>query len=157
MTLELIAKLILSADNIGITYHVSPDGDAVGSVLALYNILKYLNKNCYIISKEKVSDNLQYLKGAETITGEISAPKRDTDLVVVLDCGNSERICADLEEFTGKVINIDHHISNDYYGDYNYVDTEASATAEIVYELINVIGIDLKKSNKELLQHQFHL
>lgn len=151
MTLELIAKLILSADNIGITYHVSPDGDAVGSVLALYNILKYLNKNCYIISKEKVSDNLQYLKGAETITGEISAPKRDTDLVVVLDCGNSERICADLEDFQGKIINIDHHISNDYYGDYNYVDTNAAATAEIVYELINAIGIEFKKGNKELL------
>ena len=151
MTLEFISKLILSADNIGITYHVSPDGDAVGSVLALYNILKFLNKDCYVISKEKVSDNLQYLRGAENITGEITAPKRGTDLVVVLDCGNSERICADLEDFQGKIIYIDHHISNDYYGDYNYVDTNAAATAEIVYELINAIGIEFKKGNKELL------
>ena len=148
MNLELISELILASENIGITYHVSPDGDAVGSVLALYNTLKMLNKKCYILSKEKLSDNLQYLKGAKSITGQLITPKSNDDLVIVLDCGNKERICADLEDFKGKIINIDHHLSNDFYGDYNYVDTEAAATAEIIFELIKTMGIEFTNTQE---------
>ena len=62
MTLGQIAKFILEGKKIGITYHVSPDGDAVGSVLALFNALKSLNKDCYIISKDTLSENLKFLK-----------------------------------------------------------------------------------------------
>ena len=60
----------------------------------------------------------------------------NTDLVIVLDCGNFERISADLSNYNGKIINIDHHISNENYGFINYVDIKASATCEISYLLI---------------------
>ena len=147
MTLSQIAKFILESKKIGITYHVSPDGDAVGSVLALFNALKSLNKDCYIISKDTLSENLKFLKGAGEITGEITEPVDETDIVVVLDCGNLERVSANLKEFTGTIVNIDHHLSNDKYGDINYIDANAAATAEIVFELLNLMGISFEKEN----------
>ena len=147
MTLSQIAKFILESKKIGITYHVSPDGDAVGSVLALFNALKSLNKDCYIISKDTLSENLKFLKGSDEITGEITEPVDETDVVVVLDCGNLERVSANLKEFTGTIVNIDHHLSNDKYGDINYIDSNAAATAEIVFELLNLMGISFEKEN----------
>lgn len=148
MTLSQIAKFILESKKIGITYHVSPDGDAVGSVLALFNALKSLNKDCYIISKDTLSENLKFLKGSDEITGEITGPVDETDIVVVLDCGNLERVSANLKEFTGTIVNIDHHLSNDKYGDINYIDSNAAATAEIVFELLNLMGISFEKEDR---------
>lgn len=142
MSLSKIKDIILSANKIGITYHVSPDGDAVGSVLALLNGLRTLNKKCYVISKESLPDNLRFLYGSDEVTGEDISPTYDTDVVIVLDCGNTDRICANLNDFTGVLLNIDHHLSNDMYGTENYVDTNAAATAEIVYELLNILGLD---------------
>ena len=150
MTLGQIAKFILERKKIGITYHVSPDGDAVGSVLALFNALKSLNKDCYIISKDTLSENLKFLKGSDEITGEITEPVDETDIVVVLDCGNLERVSANLKEFTGTIVNIDHHLSNDKYGDINYIDSNAAATAEIVFELLNLMGISFEKEDSVL-------
>lgn len=147
MTLSQIANFILEGKKIGITYHVSPDGDAVGSVLALLNALKSLNKDCYVISKDTLSENVKFLKGSEDITGYVVEPEDETDIIVVLDCGNLERVSANIKEFTGTIINIDHHLSNDKYGDVNYIDSNAAATAEIVYELLNIMGIDFKESN----------
>ena len=147
MTLSQIAKFILESKKIGITYHVSPDGDAVGSVLALFNALKSLNKDCYILSKDTLSDNLKFLKGSDEVTGEITEPDDETDIVVVLDCGNLERVSANFKKFTGTIVNIDHHLSNDKYGDINYIDSNAAATAEIVFELLNLMGINFDEAN----------
>lgn len=150
MTLGQIANFILKGKKIGITYHVSPDGDAVGSVLALLNGLKSLNKDCYVISKDTLSDNLKFLKNSEEITGEVVEPLEETDIIVVLDCGNLERVSANLEEFTGTIINIDHHLSNDKYGDINYIDSNAAATAEIVFELLNLMGLNFHECNSSI-------
>lgn len=151
MSIKDISKLILESKKIGITYHVSPDGDAVGSALALLNALRYMGKNAYIISKDTIGANLKYLKLSEEITGEVSTPTDDTDLVMVLDCGNYERISADLDNFKNVIVNMDHHISNDKYGNVNYVDAKAAATAEIVYELLSELNINLKDGSEETL------
>ena len=148
MSLTNIKDILLSAKKIGITFHVSPDGDAAGSVLALYNGLKCLNKDCYILSKEPLSDNLKFLMSSEEITGDMQAPSEDTDVVIVLDCGNLERANADLSNFTGTLLNVDHHLSNDMYGQENYVDTNASATAEIVFELLNLMGYKFSEDDE---------
>ena len=148
MSLTNIKDILLSAKKIGITFHVSPDGDAAGSVLALYNGLKCLNKDCYIRSKEPLSDNLKFLMSSEEITGDMQAPSEDTDVVIVLDCGNLERANADLSNFTGTLLNVDHHLSNDMYGQENYVDTNASATAEIVFELLNLMGYKFSEDDE---------
>lgn len=152
MSLKDISIQINNAEKIGITYHVSPDGDAVGSALALLNGLRALGKDVYLISKDIISDSLQYLKSAEEGDGETIVPTKDTDMVVVLDCGNYERISADLKKFRGELVNIDHHVSNDYYGDINYVDIKAAATAEIVFELLELLGMDFNEKTETTLE-----
>lgn len=151
-TLQDISKKILSSKKIGITYHVSPDGDAVGSALALLNGLKLLNKDAYLISKDIISENLQFLKGSNEANGLITKHLSGTDLVVVVDCGNFERISAELKEFKGNIINLDHHISNDKYGELNYIDINAAATAEIIFELLETMGINFDKVNEDLYE-----
>ncbi|MEG1002415.1 MAG: bifunctional oligoribonuclease/PAP phosphatase NrnA [Clostridium sp.] len=142
MALKDIKKFIIEANKIGITFHTSPDGDAIGSALGLFNGLRELGKEVYILSKDTLPESLSFLPFSEEINGEIAEPKEGTDLVIVLDCGNVDRISANLSGFKGMVINIDHHISNDKYGFINYVDTTAAATAEIVYLLLKEIGFE---------------
>ena len=108
-----IKNLIINSKRIGLSFHTSPDGDAIGSTLALLNALRYLNKDAYVISKDILPDNLSFLRFSEEINGETLKPDENTDLVIILDCGNVDRISADLSEYKGKVINLDHHISNE--------------------------------------------
>lgn len=152
MELTNISEILLSASKIGITYHVSPDGDAVGSVLALLLGLRSINKEAYIISKDKLSDNLTFLPCANEITGNVSTASEDTDVVVVLDCGNAERVSGDISDFKGILLNVDHHLSNDYYGNFNYVDTSAAATAEIVFDLLSLLGLNFNYENETTLK-----
>ena len=146
MSLHEIIDYIDSVNKIAITFHVSPDGDATGSVLSLLQGLRNYGKEAYVISKDKPSDNLGFLPYIEEITGESLKPTEGTDCVIVLDCGNKERIAGDIEGFEGKLINIDHHLSNDKYGDINYVDTEASATCEVIYGLLTQMNIEITES-----------
>ena len=146
MTLKYISKIILESNKIGLTFHTSPDGDAIGSTLGLLNGLREIGKDVYVISREVIPNNLSFLPLGDEIDGEITKPINETDLVIVLDCGNEDRICADLEEYEGVILNIDHHVSNDNYGKYNYVDSKASATAEIVYLLLKELNFAFNSS-----------
>lgn len=130
---------------IGITCHTSPDGDALGSTLALYRALTKLNKKTYIISKDVIPNNFSYLNASDIINGKCIKVLDKTDCLIALDCGNVERLSGelDLNNRNYKVINIDHHLSNDMYGDINYVDSAAAATAEIVYGLIKSMNIEI--------------
>lgn len=151
MLFKEIIEEIQKAKRIGLSFHVSPDGDAIGSTLTLLNTLRCLGKDSYIISRDVISDNLSFLSFSEEINGDVLEPDKETDLVIILDCGNIERISADLSSYNGKVINIDHHVSNEQYGDVNYVDSTSAATGEISYLLSKELGIDFSNRNKETL------
>ena len=146
MNLNKISEIISQSTTIGITFHTSPDGDSIGSALALLISLEKLNKNAYIISKEKLPSDFSFLPRSEVIDGNTPCPKEGTDIIVVVDCGNVERINADLNNYEKIMINIDHHLSNDEYGHYNYIDTSASATAEIIFDLIQTFGVEFDSS-----------
>ena len=75
----------------------------------------------------------------------------DTDLVIVLDCGNMDRICARVDDFCGTLINIDHHVTNDMYGVINHIEPKSAATAEIVYLLLKELGYNFD-SEEEIFQ-----
>ena len=142
-----IKEEIMKSKRIGLSFHTSPDGDAIGSTLSLLNALRYLGKDAYIISRDVIPNNFSFLSFANEVDGITLEPKADTDLVIVLDCGNVDRISADLSNYIGKIINIDHHISNEKYGFINYVDITAAATCEISYLLIKELGIDFHNKN----------
>ena len=150
MSLSLIKDEILKAKRIGLSFHTSPDGDALGSTLALLNALRYIGKDAYIISRDVIPDNFSYLSFSEEIDGETTKPDKNTDLVIILDCGNVERISADLSEYKGTIIDFDHHVSNENYGHINFVDPNAAATCELSYLLIKELGVDLKENKSEV-------
>lgn len=149
MSIKKIAEAILGAKKIGISFHTSPDGDAIGSTLGLLNALRVLGKDSYIISREVIPDNLSFLPLGNEIDGTTPEPTEGTDLVIILDCGNVERICADLNNYSGALINLDHHTTNEYYGTINYVETDSAATSELVYLLVNELGFRFDKINDE--------
>jgi len=141
---EAVVELIKESSNIAILSHIMPDGDNIGSCLALYNALVKLGKNVIVALDDDVPEVYRFLKNSDHIV----KPEDDhyLDLVIALDCGDTGRLGKSAKYLeNNKIINIDHHVSNTNFGHYNIVDINASATAELVYELINKLKINLDK------------
>ncbi|OFI07731.1 bifunctional oligoribonuclease and PAP phosphatase NrnA [Clostridium acetireducens DSM 10703] len=145
MMMNSILKTIRESNEIAITFHTSPDGDSLGSSLALMQGLRKLNKNAYILCKEELPKSFSFLPYSKDIDKDKFTLKENTDCVIVLDCGNVERINANLK-FENKncvIINVDHHLSNDLYGNLNFVDANAAAVGEIVYQMLMSLGVEI--------------
>lgn len=140
-----IKSLIEDSKNIGLSYHVSPDGDAIGSLLSLYFALKKLNKNVTIFSKDDLTNtiNLKFLPSISEIDGKNFIVTPDIDLLIILDCGNVERISCEVDFDKTITLGIDHHISNDKYCKYNFINGSASSTGEIIFDVIKSLGVEL--------------
>lgn len=148
MKINSILSKIKESKNIAITFHESPDGDSIGSAIALMIALRKIGKNVKIISKDAVPNNLSFLPFSNEINGEVTKIPEDVECVIVVDCGDVKRINAENLDLNNKkyiLINIDHHLSNEMYGDYNYVKTNVIAVAEIIYEIIKNMNIEINK------------
>ena len=133
-----IWQKIANSSKILLLSHVRPDGDAIGSQISLGASLEGIGKDVFLINEDGCPDNLKFLKGSEKIL-KPNNYEGAADLCIVLDTANFERVgstCRQLAEDCDSIINIDHHITNEKYGDQYFVDPEAPATAQIVYELI---------------------
>jgi bifunctional oligoribonuclease and PAP phosphatase NrnA len=153
MTMNDIVDVIHKSNKVGITCHISPDGDSIGSVIGLTIALRRLNKDAYIISKEQLPGIYSFLPYSDEINGECYKPTESTDCVIVLDCGNMERInfLLDSNKRNYVLVNIDHHLTNGLYGEINYIDTKASAVGEIVYTLLKTLDIEIDKDIAQCL------
>ncbi len=134
-----IRKRIEKADSVFLVSHERPDGDAIGSLLGMGLAVEKLGKRVRMFNPDPPPKVYEFLRGADRIERLSSASKERADLCIFLDSANPERIgdglkVKDLGKF---VINIDHHIDNKRYGDLNFIDPEASATGEIVYEILS--------------------
>ena len=140
-----IIEMIMKSNKIGITFHESPDGDSLGSSLSLLNALRSINKCVYIICKEKIPETFSFLPLSEEIDGSSSKLLEGTDCLITLDCGSIERLNCNVnfEDRKFNLINMDHHISNDKFGDINFVDPGAAAVGEIIYKLISKMKIPI--------------
>ncbi|MBN1222224.1 MAG: bifunctional oligoribonuclease/PAP phosphatase NrnA [Candidatus Aminicenantes bacterium] len=137
---DQIAQKFLESRRIAVTSHLRPDGDSICTGLALYFMGKSLGKEIAVINKDRTPIPFNHFPDMENITiGLIPADQFDT--VILLECANVSRSGqSHLKDiFT---INIDHHHSNDYYADINWVDPDAPAVACMAYELANKLGID---------------
>ena len=127
-----------------IVSHKNPDGDSIGSQIALVLGLKKMGKKGYIYNQDPPTDRYSRFKRINLIHAE----KKDFDeeVIFVLDSAEIERIglIKDKLDFSKPIINIDHHISNGRFCDINIVKSNYSSTAEIIYELLNKL-IDLDK------------
>lgn len=150
-TIEEITKAVIKSNDIYLSSHVNPDGDSIGSMMALGLALKQLNKNIHFIKTDTIPDTFKFLPGIDQIQ-EFKEIK--PDILFVLDCGSKDRI-GDYNQYISKskiVINIDHHLDNDSFGDINIVDSSRASTGEIIYDVIQ--GLNLKL-NKEIATHLY--
>lgn len=153
MTMDSILEEIGKSNRLAITFHKSPDGDSIGSSLALFQGLKSIGKEVELLSMEEIPKDFRFLPCSSIIDGNNFEVKSGIECVVVLDCGDKKRINAKLkfEDRSYKIINVDHHLTNEYYGDFNYVDTKAAAVSEIVYDILNRLGVNINEDMAKCL------
>lgn len=133
-----VIDFINKNDNFVVTSHVSPDGDNLGSTISMYLFLKKIGKNVQYILDDSLPKNVSFLVDENIHIENSKDLKFKIYNLVTMDCGDKKRICVDEEivKNANKLINIDHHISNDYFGDFNLVDGECSSTCEMVFNLL---------------------
>lgn len=150
-----IIQTISDAQNILIGCHVGPDGDALGSVLALSHSLQLLGKNAV-----GVFDSLDHLgapgvlEGIKSLKTATQAKKQRYDLFISLDCGAFNRLPSSIQEIAKQIpycINIDHHFTNPYFGDQNFVKATASSTGELIWKILKLAKWPIDRITAEAL------
>lgn len=144
MTLDKISEEIQKANTIAILTHESPDGDAMGSSLAMYLALQQLGKKPDVIIPE-YSKTYRFLPATEEIKQE--GNKENYDLAIALDCADVKRLNGYAHYFDNAktTISIDHHSMNPMFADYNYVDPTSPACCQILVVVIQYLQIKITK------------
>jgi bifunctional oligoribonuclease and PAP phosphatase NrnA len=131
------------ADKLIVVAHENPDGDALGSLVAMQGILSAIGKDCLMFIADRDLP-LPQEYSFFPLRGLVSDPPADVEdrTIVFLDCGNIERNPAEAFRHPGaRILNIDHHHDNTHFGTVNLVVPEASCTAEIVWDLMKELGV----------------
>lgn len=141
---EEIFNIIQGNDNFLIITHDFPDGDCLGSQVALYELLKLLGKNVSMLCSSDIPYQYEFLPHIDKIKKNIDDVlidwKKKDCVCFCLDSADEGRFNTDiatLKKLVKTIINIDHHLGNTEYGDINIIASGKSATAEIIYEIIN--------------------
>lgn len=141
-----VAEVLRSEKSFLITSHLRPDGDAIGSQLALASLLEEMGKSVIIVNVDPVPDTFHFLPGSDRIINDFTSPDYP-QVALVLDSSNLDRTgkAADLVRKAKLIINIDHHISNNKFGNINLVEEKASAVGEQIFSIINYLGFSVGK------------
>lgn len=136
--LSQVVELIENKSTFGITTHIKPDGDGVGSSLGLCWLLRSLGKSAEVIVHGDVPPAYKSLPGADEIR-DVKAIDSQYDAIFVIECSDLSRpgIAGLDSEFT---VNIDHHATSEHFGTINWIDSTASAVGEMIYNLCKAIG-----------------
>ena len=146
--LDRAADAIAGAETVALACHVSPDGDALGSMLGLFHALRAAGRpvvasfpNPFVIGP-----HYRDFPGLESLTAPNDFPA-EPGVMVTFDCGSLGRL-GDLEpsaKAAGELIVVDHHVSNDRYGSINVIDADAAASGVLVRRLIDRLGLPLDR------------
>lgn len=138
-----VLRAIAEASSILITTHVIPDGDAIGSMLGMKMALEQIGLSPVAAISDPVPASLRFLPGAGSVLGPEDLLS-SYGVALVLDCGDIERVgrVANAVRGSAAVVNVDHHATNDEFGTYNWVDTQAAATAELAAQIIRALGVE---------------
>lgn len=140
-TLDEVIQEIQRNRSFLISTHVNPEGDALGSSLALGLLLKSLGKQALVVNRDPVPRFLNFLP-YQQIFEQRDRVTEAYDVLAVLDCGDLARtgLFDPLRMPARRVVNIDHHVSNQKFGHINWVRVDAASTGEMIYELIKALG-----------------
>ena len=144
--MDPIIHHLKNSKNVLLVTHINPDGDALGSMIAMGLALEVWNKDITLYNESTIPTMYHFLPSVDRIVQHInSADSYDT--VIVFDCGNLQRIGV-IAATVGKmpcIINIDHHVSNIDFGHFQMIDTSACATAELTFRLIKKMAVPINK------------
>lgn len=142
--LDEFIKMVDEAETIAIASHVNPDGDNLGSTLALRRSLEKYGKDIEVIAIDPIDDYLKFLPELEHYK---EASRDKYDLFMILDCSEFDRIghATEIAKKSDKTLVIDHHVGGKINCDLNMIYDKAPATCEIVYELIDRLDLPMDK------------
>jgi phosphoesterase RecJ-like protein len=150
MVANSIVDILKNGERFFLASHKDPDGDAIGSLLALGETLILSGKDVALFNEGPIPDSFAFLKGIERIVNNFS-PETGLDALLVLDCANLERVGNDSHPLSRirPLINIDHHVNNSQFGDLNLVDPDSSSVGEMVYRLIELADLPMSSTIAE--------
>lgn len=136
-------QVIWAATEIVLACHINPDGDALGSLIGLGLGLEALGKKVTFLSADGVPETLAFLPGADRV--QATTERRNFDLGIGLDAGDLKRlgVNADVVISAPVVMDIDHHVTGGQFGQVRLLDAATASTAELVYDLLLALGIEL--------------
>ena len=143
-----IAALMQRADSFAVLSHYRPDGDAIGSSLAVGLALRAMGKKVRIVNEDRLPETLAFLPGSDLLERPAAGETIDAEVAIAVDCANRERLGANCLAALAGVktwVNIDHHRSNEGYGDLFLIDDSAPAAGEIIYNLLSQTGLPLTR------------
>lgn len=137
--LKRVLEAVNRADSVLLVSHKSPDGDTLGSALALYQTLSLMGKKPLVACVDAPSPVYSFMPAIESM--QVGVSHIEYDLVIILDAGATHltglnELFPQLFDKSREVINIDHHPTNDFYGKYNIVVPHAPSTTMIIYEML---------------------
>lgn len=136
----MIRRRIYHAQRVMVVSHIRPDGDAVGSLLGLGMSLRRAGKNAQMVLSDGIPERFRPLPGSDTVR---SKPDGQFDLIIAVDCSDIQRIGPSLNGYQTPDINIDHHITNIHFAQFNLIDTQAVATSEILAEYLPKLDLPI--------------
>jgi len=148
--LALIVDAVRSRKRFVLSSHSRPDGDSIGSQLAMLYALREMGKEATAVNADPASPPLMAFPGVRDIRIAASV-EGDFDAAIIMECGDLKRTgVSGLERYF--VINIDHHPGNTSYGQINWFDAGAAACAEMVYDVVRALGVPL---TREIATHVY--
>lgn len=142
--MDTVIDRLTESQAIFLSTHINPDGDAIGSLIALGLGLQQHGKHIYLYNDGPIPAVYRFLPGVQLV--QQALPESTAwDTAVVLDCGTLDRIgvAVDFVRKLPQVINIDHHVTNTNFGQYRLVDSTACSSAEIVYQLLKRMAVTI--------------
>lgn len=145
--MDQIIHHLKNSDYVLLATHINPDGDAIGSLVAMGLFLSALNKETTLYSESPIPVMYSSLLPTGHIVRQIDEASI-YDTAIILDCSDLQRIgkAASIVNQIPVIINIDHHATNNYFGDFQLIDTSACATVEIIYRLLKKMAIPIDRS-----------
>lgn len=147
--LSQVVQLIEQKYRFMITSHIRPDGDGLGSGLALYWMLRSLGKDVDVVLRDRVPPSYTVLPGTELVLVQDDVTE-DYDAAFIIECSDVERpgLPSLKDQF---VVNIDHHSTTVPFGDINWIDPTAAAVGEMIYNLSKALGTEVTKEIAECI------
>jgi len=154
LSLKKAVELIRKSKSFLISAHTNPEGDALGSELAFYWLVKKLGKEAVIVNEDSVPPECEFMPGINNIRRyKNERQKLNFDCFVTLDSSDLKRTgeVYRLNYSNNPILNIDHHISNSKFGDANWVDPKASSCSELIYRLYRKMKVRIDKDTALVL------